>query len=203
MPEQTDKYKTIKKASKGLFKDKGSKFLAFSHNIISKEEAKDILESYKKKYHDARHHCFAYKIGIEQTEKKASDDNEPSNSAGPPILAQIEGHNLTNIIIVVVRYFGGTLLGVGGLISAYKNAAKTAIENSEIIEKTILKNFSIEFPYSENNRVLKLLNRFNAEIINKEYSQSCLIEVGISINMTNEFINSFNKYQNISIKHIE
>ena len=128
-----DKYLTIEKNSDGIFKDRGSKFLAFAYPVSSPEEIKIILAELRKKYHDARHHCYAYMLGAEKETYRSNDDGEPSSSAGKPILGQIQSNNLSNILIVVVRYFGGTLLGVGGLINAYRSAAADAIRNANII----------------------------------------------------------------------
>jgi uncharacterized YigZ family protein len=133
----TDSYKTIKKESQGYFKDKGSKFLAFAFPVKSEEEIKEILTRLRKEHHSARHHCYAWRLGSEEITFRANDDGEPSSTAGKPILGQLLSFEVTNILIIVVRYFGGTLLGVSGLINAYKNAAADSLNNAEIIEKII------------------------------------------------------------------
>ena len=134
-----DTYKTIEKPSEGLFKDKGSKFISFAFPVDNEEEIKEIVQSIKKEHHSARHHCYAWRLGADQLLFRANDDGEPSSTAGKPILGQIQSFDLTNILIVVVRYFGGTLLGVSGLINAYRNAALDAINQAEIVEKLVEK----------------------------------------------------------------
>ncbi|MDP2112754.1 MAG: YigZ family protein, partial [Bacteroidota bacterium] len=128
-----DTYKTIEKPSEGLFKDKGSKFISFAFPVNSEDEIKDIVQSIKKEHHSARHHCYAWRLGADHLHFRANDDGEPSSTAGKPILGQIQSFDLTNILIVVVRYFGGTLLGVSGLINAYRSAALDAINQAEIV----------------------------------------------------------------------
>ncbi len=131
-----DSYLTIEKNTEGLFKDKGSKFLAFAYPVEEEEEIKEYIQALKKEHYSARHHCYAWRLGAEKTHFRANDDGEPSSTAGKPILGQIQKNDLTNILIVVVRYFGGTLLGVSGLINAYRGAAADVINNSIIVEKT-------------------------------------------------------------------
>ncbi|PLX14682.1 MAG: YigZ family protein, partial [Marinilabiliales bacterium] len=137
MEEFVDQYLTISKPSEGLFKDRGSKFLAFAYPVSSEEEIKAFQEQLRSDYHDARHHCYAYMLGPKKENYRANDDGEPSSTAGKPILGQIRSFDLTNILIVVIRYFGGTKLGVGGLINAYKTAAEEALKNAKIIRKTL------------------------------------------------------------------
>lgn len=133
MTEFVDEYLTISKPSEGLFKDRGSKFLAFAYPVSSEDEIKEIQEHLRSEYHDARHHCYAYMLGKDKNVFRANDDGEPSSTAGKPILGQIKSYDLTNILIVVIRYFGGTKLGVSGLINAYKTAAEEALKNAKII----------------------------------------------------------------------
>ena len=142
----TDTYKTIKSASQGLFKDKGSRFIALAFPLKSVEEVKPILEKIRKDYHDARHHCYAYNIGYENNNWRVNDDGEPSGTGGKPILGQIKSFELTNILVVVVRYFGGTLLGVSGLINAYKSATIDVISNANIVNTDNLRQIQTEFP---------------------------------------------------------
>ena len=137
MAEVVSKYKTIKSKSEGSYKDKGSKFYAFAYPVTTEDEIKEIQAKLRKEYYDARHHVFAWRLDADKKRFRASDDGEPSNSSGPPILGQIQSYDLTNILIVVIRYFGGTKLGIPGLINAYKTSAKEAIENTEIIEKEV------------------------------------------------------------------
>ncbi|HRT46868.1 MAG TPA: YigZ family protein [Bacteroidales bacterium] len=179
MNSSNDTYYTIESVSTGIFRDRGSKFLAFAHPVCSVDDAKKIIENYKKEYHDARHHCYAYVIGHENAVWRFNDDGEPSGTAGKPILSQINSRNLTNVLVVVVRYFGGTLLGTGGLINAYKTASAEALNNAIIIEKYIENLISIRFPYSRLNTVMKLLNDAKATIKKQEFGEQCEIIAGI------------------------
>lgn len=177
--ENNDSYLSIQTSSTGTFRDRGSKFLAFAYPVQSAEQVNDILEQLRREYHDARHHCYAYRLGVDKKTFRASDDGEPSNSAGKPILGQIQAFELSNILIVVVRYFGGTLLGVGGLIHAYRSAAAEAIKSAEIIRKTVDLELSICFPYSHMKRVMKVLDEEGAEILKRDFREACTLYVAI------------------------
>lgn len=174
-----DTYKTIQHQSEGLFKAKGSRFIAKAYPVESVEEVKEILAALRKEFHDARHHCYAYRMGPGDTAYRVNDDGEPANSAGKPILGQIQSHELTNILIVVVRYFGGILLGVGGLITAYRSAARDSLENSQIIEKTFNHIISIRFQYPAMNEVMRILKDSKADITAQEFALSCKMTVQI------------------------
>jgi uncharacterized YigZ family protein len=173
--EQIDTYFTIEASSEGLFKDKGSKFIAFAFPIRKEEEVKGIIHKLKKDHHSARHHCYAWRIGADKKLYRINDDGEPSGTAGKPIFGQIQSHNLTNILIVVVRYFGGTLLGVSGLISAYKKATYDAIENAIIIEKHVEDIIEVTFDYSSMNMIMKLMKDEKLEQIESKFDLSCKI----------------------------
>jgi len=149
------------KNSQAIFKEKGSRFLSFAYPVTSPDEIKPIIDSIRKEHHDARHHCYAYMLGRSRELWRVNDDGEPSGTAGKPILGQINSFRLTNILIVVTRYFGGTLLGVSGLIHAYRSAAESVIINSEIIELAVLEHFEISFPYESVNDVMKILKEEN------------------------------------------
>lgn len=153
------KYNTIEKYGKGFYKEKGSKFLGFIHPIHNEKEIKTILEQYKKDYHDARHHCYATTVGINQPIERKNDDGEPSGTAGKPILGQIHSFELSNVLIIVVRYFGGTKLGISGLINAYKTAAREAILDTTIIEKELKNCFNLSIDFSEIGNLLSLLKQ--------------------------------------------
>ncbi len=168
-----DTYKTIRTLSEGLYKEKGSKFLAFAHPVESASEVKSILDAYRKTYYDARHVCFAYSIGPDASETRASDDGEPSGTAGRPIQGQILSFGLTNVLVVVIRYFGGILLGTGGLVVAYKAAAADALQAAEILEKTIDVEFSIHFEFPFMNDVMKLVKSLEAQILEQNYDTNC------------------------------
>jgi len=167
---QEDEYLSIETEALGLYKEKGSKFIAHAFPADTVDETKLQLESIKKQYHDARHHCYAYKIGKDNPEFRYNDDGEPSGTAGKPIFGQIESFGLTNINIIVIRYFGGIKLGTGGLIQAYRAAARNALEQSSIIKKTLFVTFGIHFPYLAMNDVMKTIKEENINIIEQIFT---------------------------------
>ena len=178
--EIEDTYKTIQKPSKeSLFKDKGSKFYGYAFPVLTEDEVKVKIEELKKQHHSARHWCYAYKIGVEDYIYRVNDDGEPRNSAGQPIYGKILSNDLTNILIVVVRYFGGVKLGVGGLMNAYKTSASLAIENAKIIQKTIIENLVLEFEYKEMNKVMRIIKEERLDIINQIMEESCKIFLSV------------------------
>lgn len=177
--ELSDKFFTIEAASEGFYKDKGSKFYAFAYPIITEDEVKEHLKILKKKYYDARHHVYAFRLGADLKTFRCSDDGEPSNSSGLPVLGQIKTNNLTNVLIVVVRYFGGTKLGVPGLINAYRMAAIDALENANIVEKFDKDIFIIEFGYTAMNNVMKIIKDDNPEQLDQKFDNTCSIKLAI------------------------
>lgn len=175
-----DAYKTILKPSKEtLFKEKGSKFFGYAFPVFLEDDVKYCLEELRKKHHAARHFCYAYQIGIEDIKFRANDDGEPNNSAGLPIYGQIQSYQVTNILIVSVRYFGGTKLGIGGLISAYKTSAQITLEASEIVEKTIDIQFQLKFEYDMMNAVQRIIKEKSIEIINQNLAMDCTYIIAI------------------------
>lgn len=174
-----DTYKTIEEPSEGIFKDKGSRFIARAYPVESVEEVKEILAALRKEYHDARHHCYAYRLGPGGATYRVNDDGEPANSAGKPILGQLQSQDLTNVLIVVIRYFGGILLGVGGLINAYRSAARESLDHAVIQNKTFNHRISIRFPYPSMNEVMKAIKESKAEIIRQDSAIDCEITVQI------------------------
>jgi len=174
-------YQTIKALSEGFYKEKGSKFLAFAVPVQSEEEVKAFIAQKRKEHHLAVHVCSAFRLGADKKLYRASDDGEPSNSAGPPILGQIQAFDLTNILIAVVRYYGGTNLGVGGLISAYRNAAKEALEAAQIVKKEEEIQFSIQFPYEKLYLVMDLLKKANVEIVQQSLDSECSLLLRIEL----------------------
>ena len=175
-----DTYQTIKAPSEGIYTEKRSKFLAFAFPVSSVEEVKERVGEYQKKYYDARHVCYAYMLGAERTEFRANDNGEPSGTAGKPILGQINSNNLTNILIIVVRYFGGIKLGTSGLIVAYRLAAAEAINAAEIIEKTIDDSIHISFPYPDTNRVMRIVKEETPSILSQGYeNELCTMTLSI------------------------
>ncbi len=202
MVEIKDKYKTIAQQSEGLYKEKGSKFLSFAFPITSEKQIKEIQQELRKKYYDARHHVFAWKLGIQDNNYRSSDDGEPSNSSGPPVLGQIRSYELSDILIVVIRYFGGTKLGIPGLIHAYKTAAAEAIENNKIINKIITHTYKISFAYEDMNLVMRKLKEQNIEQQNQEFDLKCSLEINIRLSDCEKTENIFKKIPNINIEQI-
>jgi uncharacterized YigZ family protein len=174
-----DTYKTITTPVDGIYKEKGSKFLAFAIPVTTVEEVKEIVKNYRKEYYDARHVCYAYMLGSERNEFRANDDGEPSGTAGRPILGQINSLELTNVLVIVVRYFGGILLGTGGLVVAYKEATKDALNQAEIIEKTVDETVNIHFEYLLMNDVMRIVKETCAEILNQSYEDKCNMQISI------------------------
>jgi len=171
----TDSFLSIKSPSTGLFKAKGSKFLSYAFPVNSEDDIKEHLKKIKKEHFSARHHCFAWRLGAEKNNFRANDDGEPSSSAGKPILGQIQKLDLSDILIVVVRYFGGTLLGVGGLIQAYKSAASDALDHAQLKEKIETIPFEIEFEYPQMSEVMYLFKKTKLPVLKKEFNLSCKI----------------------------
>lgn len=174
-----DLYKTIKTVAEGLYKEKGSKFISLAYPVYTEEEIKSILVDIRTKYYDARHHCYAYRLGADKKRFRANDDGEPSSTAGKPILGQILSADLTNILIVVVRYFGGIKLGVSGLIQAYKEAAADVIAHADIIEKTENCLLRIRFDYRVINEVMKVIKEEEPEVVAREFELECRMTLSI------------------------
>ncbi|MBI9035248.1 MAG: YigZ family protein [Bacteroidales bacterium] len=194
-----DAYKTITSDAEGFFKDKGSKFFAHAYPIESDEEIKPILESLRKKYHDARHHCYAYVLLPDQSVFRANDDGEPSGTAGKPIHGAILSSGLTNIFIVVVRYFGGTKLGVRGLIDAYKAAAFDAIHNCEIVEKTVNDIYEIVYDYPLMNNVMRIMKDEDLNQIATQFEERCRIEISVRQKDSKRIFEKFEEIHQIQI----
>jgi uncharacterized YigZ family protein len=182
-----DTYRTISGPSEGVFKDKGSRFIARAYPVATVDEVKEILAALRKEFHDARHHCYAYRLGPGGAVYRVNDDGEPSSSAGKPILGQLQSFELTNVLIVVVRYFGGVLLGVGGLINAYRSASRLSLESAQVLVKTFNSKIAIRFPYAVMSDVMRAIKDNKAEIIRQDFSESCLIEVEIRTGMADSF----------------
>jgi len=175
----SDTYKSINSPVEGIYKEKGSKFLSFAIPVSNVDEVKEIVKDYRKRFFDARHVCYAYVIGIEKTEFRANDDGEPSGTAGRPILGQINSFELTNILVIVVRYFGGILLGTGGLVVAYKEATADALKQAVIIEKTVDIAISISFDYLLMNDVMRVIKETGANIQNQIFDNQCEIQLSV------------------------
>ena len=204
MDNNIDSYKTIIQASKeGLFKDRGSKFYGYAFPVTNEEEIKEKIELLKKQHYNARHCCYAWQLGENYDHYRANDDGEPSNSAGMPIYGQLQSFNVTNILVVVVRYFGGTKLGVGGLIKAYKNGAKLALENSIIIHKTIDEVFLIKFEYPEMNTIMRIIKDENISIINQKMELDCQFIISIRKKEAIRIFKIFENTYKVSIKVVQ
>ena len=198
-PEK-DTYKTIAAASEEvLYKEKNSKFFGYAFPVTTEEEIKEILERLRKEHFSARHWCYAYQIGTEKIQYRANDDGEPNNSAGMPIYGQIQSFEVTNILIVVVRYFGGVKLGVGGLISAYKTAAQMAMENATIIEKTIDKHFIISFGYAHMNKVMRIIKEKNLQIVSQKMEMDCEIEIATRKKNAQNLLDTFENLYEVKL----
>jgi uncharacterized YigZ family protein len=186
---ELDTYRTVKQRSEGVFRDRGSKFMAFAFPVHTRDEIKKTLAELKKEYHDARHHCYAYRLGAAKEIFRANDDGEPPGSAGNPILGQIRSKDLSNILIVVIRYFGGTLMGVGGLIKAYRTAADNAIQNAIIITAAEQDLIEINFPYSKMNDIMKIIRDEGMDIQEQDFTETCQIKAFIRKSRTGQLLN--------------
>lgn len=194
-----DTYLTIQQTSEGLYKDRSSKFFFFAFPVRTEDEIKEKLSELRKTYYDARHHCYAYVLGKEGEIFRAVDDGEPNHSAGDPILGQIRSKNLTNILIVVVRYFGGTKLGMSGLINAYKSSAALAIEENQIVEEKVLESVQIKFLYPSMNEVMKLVKVHDLSIIDQEMMLDCQMTLEYRKGIENELISSLEEIEGLQI----
>ncbi len=199
---QDDTYNMLSTCGEGLYKEKGSKFIAETFIVMSEDEAKAAIASVKKKYFDARHHCYAYMIGPDKKNFRSSDDGEPSGTAGKPILNQILSKEVTNVCIVVIRYFGGIKLGTSGLINAYKTAAREALDNSAIVEKTINEIYSLEFAYPLMNEVMRIMKEENLEQLNPRFKLDCYLEFSTRKNSASRIAEKFSNLFGVKITHI-
>lgn len=182
-----DKFRSIAAPSEGLFKDNGSRFIALAYPVTDEEEIKSIVAGLKKEYHDARHHCYAYRLGHLGDRFRANDDGEPSGSAGRQILGQIDSAGLSDILVVVVRYFGGIKLGIPGLVRAYKTSTADAISNAEIIEKTATRCFIVRFDYLCMNSVMKVMKDLALEPYGQTYDSKCSLKVNVPLSIADSF----------------
>ena len=203
MGETKDTYKTITNASEEvLFKDRNSKFFGYAFPVSNEDQIKDQLEELKKKHHSARHWCYAWQLGKEEFHYRANDDGEPSNSAGMPIYGQIQSFEVTNILIVVVRYFGGVKLGVGGLINAYRTAAQLALEVADIEERTIDFKYEISFDYPEMNKVMRVVKENNLEVVNQKLELDCKLYILVRKGEAESVFEKFNAIYKVGIEKL-
>lgn len=183
----TDVFKSIAEPAEGLFKDKGSRFIAYAYPVRNEQDVKPLVDAIKKEHHAARHHCYAYRIGHDGAIMRANDDGEPSGTAGRPILGVIDSEGLKDILVVVVRYFGGILLGVPGLINAYREATRDAISSARIIEKTACKCYNIHFGYLQMNDVQKFIKATSVEVVAQNFDMECTMTVNVPLSQANAF----------------
>ena len=195
-----DTYKEVKIHTTGIYKEKGSKFIAYSYPVYSEEEIKEKLEIVKKLEHSARHYCYAYILNPDKSAQRSNDDGEPSSTAGKPILGQILSNDLTNILIVVVRYFGGVKLGVPGLIRSYKTAAAEAIQEATIVTKTIKEQYKVSFKYPQMNDVMRLVKEYDLEVIKNDFQIDCKLIFAVPKSKANDVVDTFKKNHELNIK---
>ena len=186
--EIEDSYKSVAGPSEGLFKDNGSRFIALAYPVETEEQVKEIVSSLRKEYHDARHHCYAYRIGLKGDVWRASDDGEPSGSAGRPILGQIDSLGLSDVLVVVVRYFGGIKLGIPGLIRAYKTSTADALANATVIPKIASRNYRIGFDYLNMNAVMKVLKDLDLPVKEQNFGESCTLVTRVRLSQVESFL---------------
>lgn len=189
-----DTFFSISSPSEGLFKDNGSRFIALAYPVETEEEIKGIIDSLKKEYHDARHHCYAYRLGLDGTKFRANDDGEPSGSAGRQILGQLDSAGLSDILVVVVRYFGGIKLGIPGLIRAYRSSTSDALSKAEVVEKVAGKNYRLTFDYLAMNDVMKVLKDLNIPQSNQDFGISCSVDVRVRLSQEKDFLERLEKF---------
>ena len=197
-----DSYKSIAAPSKGLFKDNGSRFIAHAYPVETEEEVKEIVAALKKEYYDARHHVYAYRLGYNGDRFRANDDGEPSGSSGRPVLGQIDSCGLSDIRVVVVRYFGGIKLGIPGLIRAYKTSTADALANAEIIEKTASRMFRIHFGYMSMNSVMKVFKDMGLEQKNQKFDMECTLDTSVRLSLVDTFLERMNDVEGCRVEEI-
>jgi uncharacterized YigZ family protein len=198
-----DTYRILERESEGFYKEKGSKFYSFAYPVESEDRVKEILTGLKKEYYDARHHCYAYILGLHGENHRVNDDGEPGHSAGDPILGQIRSRQLTNTLVVVVRYFGGTKLGVSGLINAYKTAASESIDNNSVLERQILSEIFIRFDYPLMNQVMRIIKEFELTIIEQSLEMSCEMVLGVRLSKSTLVMQELQRFHEIQIVNSE
>ena len=197
-----DSYKSIAAESRGLFKDNGSRFIAHAYPVETEDEIKEIVAALKKEYYDARHHVYAYRLGYLGDKFRANDDGEPSGSSGRPVLGQIDSNELSDILVVVVRYFGGIKLGIPGLIRAYKTATADAIANAEIVEKIACKRFKVHFGYMGMNSVMKVFKDMGLDQKNQQFDMECSMETSVRLSQVDAFLERMNDVEGCRVEEI-
>ena len=202
MPPIKDTYNSIGSPSRGLYKDQGSRFISFAYPVETEAQVKELVDSLKKEYHDARHHCFAYSLGLDGSRYRMNDDGEPSSTAGRPILSQIDSAGLSDVLVVVVRYFGGIKLGVPGLIKAYKTAAQDALAQAAKVEKTAAVSYHIEFDYMNMDSVMRTLKDMDIPQSGQNFGQLCSMDIRVRLSQQEELTKRLVKYLSLIIQNV-
>ena len=202
MPPIKDTYNSIGSPSRGLYKDQGSRFISFAYPVETEAQVKELVDSLKKEYHDARHHCFAYRLGLDGSRYRMNDDGEPSSTAGRPILSQIDSAGLSDVLVVVVRYFGGIKLGVPGLIKAYKTAAQDALAQAAKVEKTAAVSYHIEFDYMNMDSVMRTLKDMDIPQSGQNFGQLCSMDIRVRLSQQEELTKRLVKYLFLIIQNV-
>lgn len=198
-----DTYRTIAASTTGLFKDKGSKFIACAYPFQETAQLKDVMSEVKALHPKARHHCWAYRLSTDRSVFRINDDGEPSGTAGRPILNVLLSHDLTNVIVIVVRYFGGTLLGVPGLINAYKSATQDAIDQADVVEKTVNDVYRVHFAYIQMNEVMRLVKEQQLTIVQQDFANDCMLTVEIRQGQVNQTLEKMQNLADVNVKYLK
>lgn len=202
MADPVDSYRTLKGESSGLYKDKGSKFHAYAFHVSTIEEVEACLEKVRKDHHSARHHCYAYRLEADGSAYRANDDGEPAHSAGDPILGQIDSHELTEVLIIVVRYFGGVKLGVGGLINAYRSAAKEALDDGRIVTTVVKCRIRVDFSYARMSEVMRIMKQTGADMKSNQFEVSCTLVAEMPLSDKADFLAAFEELHDVEVSEI-
>lgn len=202
MKSVSDTYKSIAAPSEGLFKDNGSRFIALAYPVESVGEVREIVAELRRRYHDARHHCYAYRLGLDGSEFRANDDGEPSSSAGRPILGQIDSAGLSDVLVVVVRYFGGIKLGIPGLIRAYRTSTADALASARVVEKVAGVRYRVEFDYGRMQEVMSLVKDMDLPARAQDFSESCSMELRVRLSVLDDFLERSKKITNFKLTRI-
>jgi len=197
-----DIFKTVEGVSQGLYKEKGSKFIARAYHVKSEEDIKAVLQQLRKEFYDARHHCYAWRIDARHEKTRSNDDGEPSGSAGKPILNQIFSFELFDVLVVVIRYFGGTKLGVSGLINAYKTSAREALENANVVKKELRDLYQVEFEYPLMNAVMRVIKEDSLVIKEQQFDNQCLINLEMKLSTIDKSANRLSRIRGVKIKKL-
>jgi len=199
MQEQSDTYKSILKPSKGIYKEKNSKFLSFAFPVETEDQVKKHIKDLKKEFFDAKHHCYAFILGAQQNTFRSSDDKEPSGTAGKPILGQLHAYGLTNVLLVVVRYFGGTLLGTAGLANAYRSAAMNALHNATIVECTVNTDLELSFDYNAWNDIMQIIKKEKLQILKQQFDMKCFILISVRKSRIEQLEQKFKQIETLNL----